>query len=145
MSRIPVPPASLASGQCVSIPLSFAAQRVALWTVMGWRGAAMDVWADSSTDCAVPGTNVCAKKTLNSSPAFFNCYHGTGDGVDGALHVAARGGSVDVAAFDIRVAAKASDSVVTVIGRSGVEVDEADVITPSGGSPAVSFWNTVLP
>jgi hypothetical protein len=145
ISQIPVPPASLAAGQCVSIPLSFAAQRVALWTVLGWRGAAIDVWADSSTDCATPGNNVCAKKTLNSSPAFFNCYHGTGNGVDGALHVAADAGSVDLAAFDIRVAGKASDSVVTVIGQSGVEVDEADVISPSGGSPAVSFWNTVLP
>jgi hypothetical protein len=145
ISQIPVGPANLASGQCISIPLSFAAQRVALWTVLGWRGGAINVWADSSTDCATPGNNVCGQKTLNASPAYYNCYHGTGDGVDGALHIAASGGSVELAAFDIRVAGKASDSVVTVIGRSGVEVDEADVITPTGGSPAISFWNTVLP
>jgi hypothetical protein len=145
MAQVPVPPAKLASGQCISIPLSFAAQRVALWTVLGWRGNAIDVWADDSTDCTVPGKNVCGQKTLNSSPAFYNCYHGTGKGVDGALHVAADGGSVDLAAFDVRLAAKGSDSVVTVIGQSGVEVDEADVITPVGGSPAVTFWNTVLP
>jgi hypothetical protein len=145
ISQVPVPPANLASGQCISIPLTFAEQRVALWTVIGWRGAALDVWADSSTDCAVAGQNVCGQQTLNTSPAYYNCYHGTGNGVDGALHVRADGGSVDLAAFDIRVAGKASDSVVTVIGRSGVEVDEADVIRPVGGSPAVNFWNTVLP
>ena len=146
MSQVPVPPASLAPGQCISIPLSFPEQRVALWTVFGWRGGnALDVWADSSTDCSMKGQNVCGEKTLTLSPAYYNCYHGTGGGVDGALHVAADGGSVDLAAFDVRLAAKASDSVVTVIGQSGVEVDEADVINPAGGSAAVNFWNTVLP
>jgi hypothetical protein len=57
------------------------------------------------------------------------------------LHIVVSGGAAELGDFVVRAALDGNSKIVTVVGQSGVEIDEADVLLPK----QVVFWNTVVP
>jgi hypothetical protein len=150
IKRWAIPAQPLSSSACLSVPLVSLIPAPALWTVLGWRGpasAGVSLWVDHSSGCTAPNALVCGKRTVNASPAYVVCANGDWDESDGqpTLHVAAAGAPVLLGSFVIRLAHKGPDAVATVLGQANSEVDEADVLLPNHGQPAVGVWHTVLP
>jgi hypothetical protein len=129
-----VPGGPLTTG-CHSYPINVQDQWKTAWTVVGWRtpdrSAAVAVWIDDSLQCdAQPSSR-------SISPAYVSA---TAD--KSVLHISVSGGSVYFGGFVVRAAKTGKDTIVTVIGQAGSEVDEADTALPAGD---LKLWNTVLP
>jgi hypothetical protein len=120
---------------CHSYPIKVLGQWKAAWTVVGWRTpdrlAAVAVWIDNRQQCDIQPSS------SSVSPAYVS---GTAD--KSMLHIAVSGGSVELGGFVVRAANKGDDTIVTVVGQAGFEVDEADAAVPAGD---LKLWNTVLP
>jgi hypothetical protein len=130
-----VPGGPLLTG-CHSYPLLDTLEDFkAVWTVVGWRNsatsAAVTAWIDGQQSCNArpPASSV--------SPAYVSA-----KADQAVLHIAVDGSAVDLAGYVIRAAKAGADTIVTVVGSAGGEVDEADTVLPAGG---IKFWNTVLP
>lgn len=137
----------------LSFQLSLPQQWKAVWTVVGWRAsdpsATVRVWIDATQGCDARSSSPSV------NPVYLLCQRSQGqdegreegqkqDQTDtlAVLHITVRGGSIELGSFVVRAALAGHNSIVTVVGRSGIEVDEADVTLPTR---AVSLWNTVLP
>lgn len=145
-----IPGQRLEPGACISIPIPSEADATA-WMVIAWRGVGdVRVWLGSSSSCSLGGGTQCDQTQVFTNVHYVRCTSVRG----GRLHIATSEASVVVGASVVRWAPADSDPIRTVVGMSGFEVDEADVLLPTdqgagGGSSASSpkqvFWNTVLP
>jgi hypothetical protein len=126
----------------------------AVWTVVGWRAS------DPSTVVTVriDGINGCETRasSLPASLVYVSCHQsdpsqandqsrkdGPQQGVTSAvLHIVVSGGSIDLGSIVVRAASAGQSVIVTVVGQSGIEVDEGDLALPSR---SINLWNTVLP
>jgi hypothetical protein len=120
-----------------------------VWTVIGWRASAhsasVTAWIDNGQDCDTqPGSP-------STSPVYVICNRSDSDDQEqkpkqadtsAVLHIVVGGGSINLGGFLVRAAVEGGASIVTVVGESSFEVDEADVALPNR---VVKLWNTVLP
>jgi len=133
----------VASGDS-SFQFSLPRNWTAVWTVVGWRtsdpSASVSVWIDSGQDCDA------GSRSPSASPVYVICRpSGSEDARDArsaVLHISVRQGVVSLGSLVVRAALAGSSTIVTVVGKSGIEVDEADVTLPKR---VVKVWNTVLP
>lgn len=136
--RLQSVPGGLMAAGCRSFQLTAPDKWKLVWTVLGWRSlnpsAAVSVWFDDATNCNVPLV------APTGSPIYVVGRASGGEDVP-VLHIAVTSGSVELGSFVARAAAKGTDTIVTVVGQAGVEVDEADVSLPD----TLTLWNTVLP
>jgi hypothetical protein len=119
----------------------------AVWTVVGWRpsapSASVAAWFENTQDCSGPPSS--------SHVSLIYVFCGRADGhhsgqqqadTSAVLHIVVTGGSINLGSFVVRAAVQGGASIVTVVGESGIEVDEADIALPNR---VVKLWNTVLP
>jgi hypothetical protein len=133
----------LASGDS-SFQLSLPQNWTAVWTVVGWRtsapSASVAVWIDSAQDCDA------GSRSPSASPVYVICRPSDGeeegDATSAVLHISVRRGSVSLGSLVVRAALAGGSTIVTVVGKPGIEVDETDVALPER---VVKLWNTVLP
>jgi hypothetical protein len=145
-----IPGQRLEAGACTSISVTSGSDGTA-WTVIAWRGAGdVRAWVDSSSGCSAGGGAECAQTSVFSNVRYVQCALQGGHW----LHVAGRTGGVTLGSSVVRWAPADADPIRTVVGSSGFEVDEADVVIPADqgqsqsqnqSSPRQIFWNTVLP
>lgn len=146
-----VPSNQLAAGDW-QFPLQLPGEWSAVWTVIGWRTsdplAAVRVWIGDAQDCDTQPL------LPSASPVYVICRrsgeqqgNNNNQGQDQAdtsavLHISVRGGAVRIGGFVVRAGLRGPGTLVTVVGKSGIEVDEADFAMPDH---VVTLWNTVLP
>jgi hypothetical protein len=127
----------------VTLPSDWAA----FWTVIGWRSsdpaATVTVQGDQAVDCLTQQWSpwsviyvICRQSDNQQSGNPKNAVTAA------TLSIAVSGGPVYFGDFVVRAVKHGHSKIVTVIGKSGVEVDEADIAIPSR---VVRLWNTVLP
>lgn len=145
LQRWTIPAQRLDPGTCVSTSLPASGSKGVAWAVIGWRGSGdVQVWMDRSQGCSPTGSALCASPAVFSNVSYVSCQRPPAEGEDNpktVLHVGSRDLPVDLGAIVIRGAISGPDAIVTVVGRAGFEVDEADLLLPN----QVVLWNTVLP
>jgi len=147
-----IPAQVLASGQSLKFDLDYPASgsAVTFWTVFGWRaltpGAELSVCIDNNSGRGNCNGGSAAYGT--PAPSYFLAGPTLGNNVN--LHLSGVAGTVRVNPFVVRgtTARVGGDWLVTVVGQSGPDAVEADVLMPGNGDAddwRASLWNTVLP
>ncbi len=145
-----IPAQVLASGQSLQFDLDYPAtgSAVTFWTVFGWRaltpGAELSVCIDNNSGRGNCNGGSAAYGT--PAPSYFLAGPTLGNNVN--LHLSGVAGTVRVNPFLVRGTTTGFDSVVTVVGQSGPDAVEADVLIPANGDGddwRASLWNAVLP
>jgi hypothetical protein len=145
LQRWAIPAQRLDPGTCVSTSLPVSDSKGVAWAVIAWRGSGdVQVWMDRSPGCSSTGSALCASPDVFWHVRYVTCQRPPAEGAESlkmVLHVGSSDLPADLGAIVIRGAASGPDAIVTVVGRAGVEVDEADLLLPN----QVVLWNTVLP
>jgi len=145
-----IPAQVLTSGQTLKFDLDYPASgsAVTFWTVFGWQaltpGAELSACIDNNSGKGNCNGGSAAYGT--PAPSYFLAGPTLGNNVN--LHLFGVAGTVRVSPFVVRGTTAGVDSVVTVVGQSGPDAVEADVIIPTNGDGddwRASLWNTVLP
>ncbi len=140
-----IPSRQLNPGNCASTMLPSLlspAPNVTAWTVIGVLGSGdldVAVWTDGNQlDCSPFSGTMCMQSSVFANVVYVRCQPQSGDRF---LHIASKGAPVILGTSVVRMVPRGDHSVRTVVGASGDEVDEADVVLGN----AVTLWNTVLP
>ncbi len=140
-----IPSLQLTPGACTSTTLPSLPsppRNVTAWTVIGLRGSGdvdLSVWTDGNqTQCSSSLGTGCGLNPVLSNVVYVRCQPQSNDRF---LHIASRATPIFLGTSVVRLAPRSDHSVRTVVGASGFEVDEADIVLGNG----VTLWNTVLP
>jgi hypothetical protein len=128
----------LAPGACLTIAIP---SDSTAWTVLAWRGKGdVEVWRDNRDGAqpCLPSSTPCPPQLIFANVKYVTCEP---DESEPFLHIRGRGAPIELGSSVIRAGHQGNDSVVTVVGMAGIEVDEADVVLPNN----LAIWNTVRP
>jgi len=132
------PGQTLAEGQSIVIEIR---RPGTVWTVIGWRNAGAG--GPAAPVSIEPAGKVCPG-LVSQTPTPGLTYFCRRTEAPSIMRVGGSG-PVTLGPFVVRAVGGGSDKVATVIGRSGSVAQEADLLFPKRGEPAVGVRGTVLP